>query len=149
MKEMWVRSLGWEDPQEKERATHSGIFAWDITWTEEPGGLYPQGYKESGMTQQLNHNTKQMFSEKKMPPLKPVHWSSQCGSRLPLYLEEQPCPAKAVGFSTGGTPSCEIPHHQKGLSVGLPQHPSMEKPRVSSLPSLVQQEGYAVGREVK
>ena len=107
MKEMWVRPLGWEDPQEKERATHSGIFAWDITWTEEPGGLYPQGYKESGMTQQLNHNTKQMFSEKKMPPLKPVHWSSQCGSRLPLYLEEQPCPAKAVGFSTGGTPSCE------------------------------------------
>ena len=39
MKEMWVRSLGWEDPQEKEMATHSSIFACEISWTEEAGGL--------------------------------------------------------------------------------------------------------------
>ena len=31
--------LGWEDPLEKEMATHSSIFAWEITWTQEPGGL--------------------------------------------------------------------------------------------------------------
>ena len=39
---MWetrVRSLGWEDPLEKEMATHSSILAWEIPWTEEPGGL--------------------------------------------------------------------------------------------------------------
>ena len=39
---MWesrVRSLGWEDPLEKEMATHSDILAWRIPWTEEPGGL--------------------------------------------------------------------------------------------------------------
>ena len=36
---MWVRSLGREGPLEKEMATHSGIFAWKIPWTEEPGGL--------------------------------------------------------------------------------------------------------------
>ena len=39
MWETWVRSLGWEDPLEKEMATHSGILAWIIPWTEEHGGL--------------------------------------------------------------------------------------------------------------
>ena len=34
-----VRSLGGEDPLEKEMATHSNILAWKISWTEEPGGL--------------------------------------------------------------------------------------------------------------
>ena len=34
-----VRSLGWEDPLEKEMATCSSILAWEIPWTEEPGGL--------------------------------------------------------------------------------------------------------------
>ena len=38
MQETWVRSLGWEDPLEKEMATHSSILAWRISWTEEPGG---------------------------------------------------------------------------------------------------------------
>ena len=40
MQETWVLSLGLEDPLEKERATHSGILAWRIPWTEAPGGLY-------------------------------------------------------------------------------------------------------------
>ena len=39
MQMMWVQSLGWEDPLEKEMATHSGILAGEIPWTEEPGGL--------------------------------------------------------------------------------------------------------------
>ena len=39
MLEAWVRSLGWEDPLEKELATHSSILAWKIPWIEEPGGL--------------------------------------------------------------------------------------------------------------
>ena len=39
MQEMWVLSLGGEDPLEKEMATHSSILAWEIPWTEEPGGL--------------------------------------------------------------------------------------------------------------
>ena len=33
MHETWVRSLGWEDPLEKEKATHSSVLAWRITWT--------------------------------------------------------------------------------------------------------------------
>ena len=39
MLETWVQSLGWEDPLEKGMATHSGILAWRIPWTEELGGL--------------------------------------------------------------------------------------------------------------
>ena len=41
--EMWVQSLGWEDPLEKKMATHSSIFAWEIPWTEEPGRLQSMG----------------------------------------------------------------------------------------------------------
>ena len=39
MWESWVGSLGWEDPLEKEMATHSSNFAWRILRTKEPGGL--------------------------------------------------------------------------------------------------------------
>ena len=39
MQETWVQSLGWEDPLEKEMATHSSILAWKIPWMEEPGRL--------------------------------------------------------------------------------------------------------------
>ena len=38
-RETWVQSLGWEDPLEKEMATHSSILAWEILKTEEPGRL--------------------------------------------------------------------------------------------------------------
>ena len=53
MQETWVRSLGWEDPPEKEMATHSSIVAWRIPWREEPGrlGYSPWGRKESDMTE--------------------------------------------------------------------------------------------------
>ena len=40
MQETLVQSLGWVDPLEKEMATHSSILAWEIPWTEEPGGPY-------------------------------------------------------------------------------------------------------------
>ena len=43
MQETRVGSLGWEDPLEKEMATHSRILAWKIPWTEEPGGLQCMG----------------------------------------------------------------------------------------------------------
>ena len=43
MQETQVQSLGWEDPLETEMATHSSLFAWEIPWTEEPGGLQSMG----------------------------------------------------------------------------------------------------------
>ena len=48
MQEAWVRSLGWEDPQEKEMATHSSTLAWKIPRTEEPGRLQSIGSQRVG-----------------------------------------------------------------------------------------------------
>ena len=48
--EMWVRSLGREDPLEKEMATQSSILAWRIPWMEAPGGLQSTG------SQRVGHN---------------------------------------------------------------------------------------------
>ena len=50
MRETQVWSLGWEDPLEKEMATHSSTLAWKIPWTEEPGRLQPKGL------QRVRHN---------------------------------------------------------------------------------------------
>ena len=47
MQEMQVQSLGREDPLEKEMETHSSILAWEIPWTEEPGGLQSMGSLKS------------------------------------------------------------------------------------------------------
>ena len=46
--------LDQENPLEEEMANHSSTFAWEIPWTEEPGGYSPQGHKESDTTEQLN-----------------------------------------------------------------------------------------------
>jgi len=43
VQETQVQSLGWENPLEKEMATHSSILAWKISWTEKPGGLQSVG----------------------------------------------------------------------------------------------------------
>ena len=48
MWETWVRSLGQEDPLEKEMATRSSILAWRIPWMEEPGGLQSTGSQRVG-----------------------------------------------------------------------------------------------------
>ena len=53
MQETQVQSLGWEDPLEKEMATYPSILAWEIPWTEEPGGVQSigsQGCKELDTT---------------------------------------------------------------------------------------------------
>jgi len=55
VQEMWVQSLGWEDPLEQSMATCSSILAWEILWTEEPGGLSVHGVaQELNTTEQLN-----------------------------------------------------------------------------------------------
>ena len=48
IQETWVRSLGQEDPLEKEMATHFSILAWKIPWTEEPGRLQSMGSQRVG-----------------------------------------------------------------------------------------------------
>ena len=48
IREIWVQSLGWEDPLEKEMATHSSILAWKIPWMEEPSRLQSMGSQGVG-----------------------------------------------------------------------------------------------------
>ena len=57
MQKTWVQSLVWEDPLEKQMATHYNILTWRNPWTEEPGGLWSMG------SQKLGHDseTEQQF----------------------------------------------------------------------------------------
>ena len=64
IRETWVQSLGWEDPLEESMATHSSIHAWEIPWTEEPGGLQSIGLQELDTTDRL---ITQMSVELEMP----------------------------------------------------------------------------------
>ena len=49
----WVRSLCWEDPLEKEMATHSSTLAWEVPWTEEPGGIQSLGSQSDPMNHSM------------------------------------------------------------------------------------------------
>ena len=60
MWETWFRSLGGEDPLEKEMATHSSILAWRIPRTEELGGLQSMGRKELDMTERLHFTSEKL-----------------------------------------------------------------------------------------
>ena len=77
---MWetrVRSLGREDPLEKEMAIHSSTIAWKIPWTEEPGGLQSRGLKESDMTKRLHLIERER-----------TQWNSSCWRvAAPMFLE--------------------------------------------------------------
>ena len=66
--EMWVQSLGGEDPLEEEMATHSSIIAWKIPWTEETGGLQSMG------SQRVRHNWETDHARKKKLLLHSKTW---------------------------------------------------------------------------
>ena len=54
-REMWVQSLGWEDPLEEDMAIPSSILAWKILWTKEPGGLQFMGLQRAGHNRNCAH----------------------------------------------------------------------------------------------
>ena len=56
MQETWVQSLGQENPLEKGLATHSNILAWEIPWTEEPGGLQSMRSQAVGQVRAVSNN---------------------------------------------------------------------------------------------
>ena len=106
MKETWVRLLGWEDPLDKGMASHSTISACTISWTEEPGGLWPMG--SQGRTQLSNwhltltpgaaSNTEytaalhpsQPCPERFLLPLSPLaHWPPQGARKTPRMVLPQ------------------------------------------------------------
>ena len=55
MRETWVQFLDWEDPLEKETAAHSSTLAWEIPWTEEPGGLQSMGSQRRTRLRDYHH----------------------------------------------------------------------------------------------
>ena len=58
---MQVQSLGQEDPLKKEMAIYPHIFAWEIPWTEEPGGLQPMGSQKSDIATKLPPSPQQQI----------------------------------------------------------------------------------------
>ena len=61
MQEMQATSLGWDDPLKKEMTTHSGILAWEVPWTEEPGGLESMGLQRVKHDLVRNNTTTTQF----------------------------------------------------------------------------------------
>ena len=57
VREIWIRSLGWEDPLEEGMETHSSILAWTIPWTEEPGKLQSMGSQRVRYDWTTKHST--------------------------------------------------------------------------------------------
>ena len=99
--ETWVWFLGWEDPLEKEMATHHSIPAWRIPWTEEPDSYSPWGYKELDRTEPL---TLLLIPLIRAPP------------SGPNYLPNAPPPntqTRGLGLPPIWTEGCiqSIPHH--------------------------------------
>ena len=99
MQETWVRSLGQEDPLEKEMATRSSILAWRIPWTKEPGGVQSMVSQESDMTQGLNYQELPVRNEDKDQ----IH-ISYYKSTLQAETEES-WPARPVGSGIKGRSS--------------------------------------------
>ena len=86
VQEIWVLSLGWEDPLEKEMVIHPRVLTWRIPWTEEPGGLKPS------MGRRVGHdwvNTTQVS----LTGLKPRCWQSE-------FLLENPSGNLFLAFSS-------------------------------------------------
>ena len=75
--ERHVQSLGWEDPLEKEMATHSSSLAWEISWTEEPGGLQSMG------PQSLTLSSVQSLSRVR---LSATPWIAACHASLYIII---------------------------------------------------------------
>ena len=70
MQKVWVRSLGWEDPLEKEMATHSSTLAWKIPWTEKHGRLL-----QSMGSQRVRHNWGTSLTHSPLKKKKPVQFN--------------------------------------------------------------------------
>ena len=103
MQETWVWCLGWENPREKRKATHSSILAWRIPWVEEPGGLQSMGSQRVGLDRATNTFTFFIFLCQQLPIPGP-----------------QLCPHEMVGLNYVVS---KVPlgfYHLRGLWCSLP-----------------------------
>ena len=116
MLETQVQSLGREDPMEKETATLSSILAWEIPWTEEPGGLQSVGLQELDTTEWINDNnphslTLKFSSSPRIPGPFSSHILSEVSSGLHLSLGDIAAPGPsptALGPLTPGSPTASV-----------------------------------------
>ena len=97
MQEMLVRPLDWENPLEKEMASQSRILAWEIPWTEEPGGLQPRAGKEPGTA---GHGTAQQQSERTAEDFILRRHLSKNPERL-LWCSSGCLPTQGMGLYSG------------------------------------------------
>ena len=70
MYKTWVLSLDLEDPLEKEMATHSSMLAWEVPWTEKPGGLQSMGSQRIGHNCVIKQQQQNNLIEKRAKDLK-------------------------------------------------------------------------------
>ena len=111
MQETQVRSLGWEDPLEKEMATHSSILAWRIPWTQKPGGLQsmgPQRVKHDWETDTFPF-TLWVCSWECLPlSMILVCWEESLARGIPD--SSQSSPPLPLTLNTGCQPGAVLPH---------------------------------------
>ena len=82
MQEIWVQSLGWEDPLQDGMATHSSVLAWRIPLTEEPGGPQSMRYQKARHDWATKHSTATTF-----PHLRSLFLSGTFSKFKPAKLE--------------------------------------------------------------
>ena len=104
MQEMWVRSLGWEDPLKDSMATHSSILTWEIPWTEEPGGLQSTGSQRVGQDWTAEHTSTGSLAAAKslqscLSLCDPIDGSPP-GSGVPGILQARTLEWVAISFSS-------------------------------------------------
>ena len=85
--ETLVQSLGWEDPLEKEMATHFGILAWENPWTEEPGGLQSTGSQRARQDLEAKHHHQVRRVKRLDLPSTNFHFIFTVYDRLECYCE--------------------------------------------------------------
>ena len=95
---MWVQSLGWEDPMEKDMATHSSILAWRTPGTEEPGRLRSRGSHSQAQLKGLSAHRRIMLLSGENPPLVSHCLQSEMTLVLSCYtspVRSAPCPPRS------------------------------------------------------
>ena len=96
---MLVQSLGWEDPLEKEIATHSSILTWRIPWTRSLVGYSPKGHKELDMTEHAYAAAAAKSLQSCSTLCDPID-SSPLGSSVPGILPARILEWVAISFSS-------------------------------------------------
>ena len=127
VQETWVRSLGWEDPLEKEMATHSSILAWRIPWTEKPCGLQSMGSQRIGHDWASNTILLQRFFSPKTVCPQPLCIFSELSHPFPwlycgIFLITPQNVSLAQLSSLNSNPTHPIPWLPYKINYSFSQH---------------------------